>query len=631
MSEKVALEILIDDSQSASTLGDLRDNFKKLNEEIEKVETNSDEFKKLQQAITQTGKKVKNLELSFESLDKEQVATAIGGVAGGIGDVTNALFLMSGENEAIEVMVNNISNAMAVSMGLKGAIEGLADGYKLVNNLMKVNATVMRLVSATSKVLKVALISTGIGAIVVALGVLATNLDTVKNGFKSVGDWINKYFQPQIQAVLWLFNEVKEFVLKEFAPIIAGVTKLLEEFGLKETENQKRIREANEKILADIQKRGNAIQELSEIQTRAHETILNQMNREIALAKANGEDVEELERNRLKLLIERSKVEFQVSQQALKNVALEMKAYIELNNFKEEEVKELYKRLEEQRTALRQNREKYKDAENSLKVFDATIRTERRNKAKEISNQRLEDEKEILNKELEAYKEWREKFNAELEIQKQSIKDKALFDEIMNEQLSSLELPDFEEEEPEQDPFINKLDKRKEAFNKFVEGMPQALEQAQSSLNALGDLNNAFLERDLRRAGDNEAKKEQLRKASFEREKKLNIAKALLSGGQAIMQALASAPPPLNFALATGVGIQTALQIDAIKNTSYEGGGSTASLSVGSSTQQGLEGVGINPVTNTSTLIGDNKVYVTETDITTTQNAVTVIEEQSTF
>jgi hypothetical protein len=41
----------------------------------------------------------------------------------------------------------------------------------------------------------------------------------------------------------------------------------------------------------------------------------------------------------------------------------------------------------------------------------------------------------------------------------------------------------------------------------------------------------------------------------------------------------------------------------------------------------------IEPVTNTSTLVpqGPQQVYVTETDISATQNKVNVIEAQSTF
>ena len=42
-------------------------------------------------------------------------------------------------------------------------------------------------------------------------------------------------------------------------------------------------------------------------------------------------------------------------------------------------------------------------------------------------------------------------------------------------------------------------------------------------------------------------------------------------------------------------------------------------------------GAQITPVTNTSTILGNQQVYVTETDITNTQNNVSVIEESATF
>ena len=69
--------------------------------------------------------------------------------------------------------------------------------------------------------------------------------------------------------------------------------------------------------------------------------------------------------------------------------------------------------------------------------------------------------------------------------------------------------------------------------------------------------------------GNNEKKKEQLRRASFEREKKLNIAMALVNGAQAQMSILAQTPKA-DFGIATAIAmaaaaVTTIAQIAAIK------------------------------------------------------------------
>jgi hypothetical protein len=643
--ETVSLELLIEAGNSAKTLGDLKANFTKLNEEIEKVDAGSEEFRKLQTAITKTGSKVKNLELSLESLDKEQVASAIGGVAGGIGDITTAMVILGGENENLEVMVNNISNAMAVSMGLKGAIEGMSDGYKLVNNLMKTNAIIMRLVATTSKILRVALIATGVGAIVVLLGVLATNLDTVKNGFKSLGDYLMKYFNPQIQAVKWLFKEVSDYIQKEFAPIIAGVTKLLEEFGLKETEVAKKTREANEVILKSYQDRSKELKALQAQQKKIHDLSIAQMNREIDLAKANGKDVTELEKERMMFTIENARLEVEAGRQRIFALKDEAKTLKELNSVKQEMFDDLGKRAVEERDTLSKSKEFLKDAENAYAVFEATIRTDKANKDKEAYNKRkaereteqaeeLADEKKhqedlakARKEQLQSDEEWLKEFNTKRKENKEATRI-----ETQNETMRL----EAEEEARKDLKRLNDIEKEKKHQAEKKQAVIKGLQDSQNSLNALTSINEAFLNNDLANAGNNEAKKEQLRKASFERQKKINVALAIIDGAKAVTSIIAQYPKfdggiAMAGALASAV-IATGSQLALIKNTKYNSSGSSVpNLSTGSNTSSAGGGVGINPVSNTSTVVGDQKVFVTESDITTVQNTVSVIEAQSKF
>ena len=147
------------------------------------------------------------------------------------------------------------------------------------------------------------------------------------------------------------------------------------------------------------------------------------------------------------------------------------------------------------------------------------------------------------------------------------------------------------------------------------------------------DLTSAF-------AKDNE--KSQRR--AFEINKKLQIAQAIIStyqGANNIFASAAANPKTVLFPaqpfIAAGLAIVSGLaNVATISKQQFQGG--SASGGGGGSTPNFNTGGGgaapqIEPVTNTSTLIGQDpqQVFVTETDITNTQNQVAVIETQATI
>ena len=129
---------------------------------------------------------------------------------------------------------------------------------------------------------------------------------------------------------------------------------------------------------------------------------------------------------------------------------------------------------------------------------------------------------------------------------------------------------------------------------------------------------------------------------SFEQQKKLQIGATIMNMLSGIMAAWTSAmslPAPASFIIG---GIQTAAtaalggaQIAKIKNTKFDGGGSTsANVSSGA-----VNSMIIPPVQYTQAVQGastegaikDTKVYVTETDIKDTMNKVDVQESENTY
>ena len=156
---------------------------------------------------------------------------------------------------------------------------------------------------------------------------------------------------------------------------------------------------------------------------------------------------------------------------------------------------------------------------------------------------------------------------------------------------------------------------------------------ATASIGALSALNKAATDTALLNAAGDEEKKEKIRKASFEREKKLNIAMAAINGAQAVLAGFAQGGLPM----AIIAGVTAAAQLAAIVATTYQSGASPAEVETPTQEPRpdgaggGGGGVQLSPVTNTSTILGGQQVFVTETDITETQNNVSVIEESATF
>lgn len=157
-------------------------------------------------------------------------------------------------------------------------------------------------------------------------------------------------------------------------------------------------------------------------------------------------------------------------------------------------------------------------------------------------------------------------------------------------------------------------------------------------------------------------KKEELKsqKEAFEKEKKLKIASAIIAGIQGAIQAFTGAfqlgpiaGPIVGGILAALVAATTAVQINNIRKTQFDSGGTTEMISANTPSSSGAAtsvassnlptggftafnegamggagtgGAGFSPIGSSA-----QRVYVLESDITATQNRVRVLESNSTF
>jgi hypothetical protein len=119
-------------------------------------------------------------------------SASISGVAGGFSALQGGMALLGGESENVQKSLLKVQSALALSQGLQAVGESI-DSFKQLGAVIKTQ------VSGAFSTLKGAIASTGIGLLVVGLGLLVANFEKVKKavldflpGLAKVGEFFGK-------------------------------------------------------------------------------------------------------------------------------------------------------------------------------------------------------------------------------------------------------------------------------------------------------------------------------------------------------------------------------------------------------------------------------------------------------
>ncbi|CAB4147201.1 hypothetical protein UFOVP516_17 [uncultured Caudovirales phage] len=122
------------------------------------------------------------------------LTSTLGGVAGGFSAVQGAVGLLGSESQSVEKAILKVQSAMAISQGVQ-AIGESVDSFKQLGAVIRattlyqkalagataVQTFVMNGATLAAKALRGALVATGIGALVVGIGLLVANFDKLKS------------------------------------------------------------------------------------------------------------------------------------------------------------------------------------------------------------------------------------------------------------------------------------------------------------------------------------------------------------------------------------------------------------------------------------------------------------------
>jgi hypothetical protein len=223
------------------------------------------------------------------------VASSLAGVAGGFSALQGAMALFGSENKDVEKALLKVNAAMALSQGLQAVGESI-DSFRQLGAVIKSTTTFQELNNAATKtaavvqrafgvatvetstgfkVLKGAIVATGIGALVVALG-------AVINNFDAISDWIKSSPLGSLaKGIAGLVEQFTDFI---------GVTSEAER-------NLNKISAANKRANEDIANRikilkaqGGSEKEVYDLSTQLIENQLNDLRN---AAKVKGKLTEE--------------------------------------------------------------------------------------------------------------------------------------------------------------------------------------------------------------------------------------------------------------------------------------------------------------------------------------------------
>lgn len=191
---------------------DLKGELQALEAEFSTLSIGSKGFTELGNKIKGIKSQLKDVELQFEGLDKEQRATALvdtfNGLTGAVGAVSSAFIAFGAESAAIEDAEKKLLGVIGVVTGLRDVSNGLLAASKLFGPAFtNVGAAIQAGFTAGAtgaQTFKAALISTGIGAFIVAVGLLVANFDKLfgsAEAAKEAIEGINASLEDQLSLI----------------------------------------------------------------------------------------------------------------------------------------------------------------------------------------------------------------------------------------------------------------------------------------------------------------------------------------------------------------------------------------------------------------------------------------------
>lgn len=628
--------IQINTSNAKKSIADLEKELQEVNEQLKNVEIGSDAFNELQMKAASAKGEIDQINKTTDTLSKgfqgwgENAAKVTAGISGGITAVTAAMQLMGVENENVVEGIAKLQQLMAFTQGIS-SLKDLSEGFKALKSAVKV-------VTGSMNGLKGAIISTGIGALVVALGLLIANWDKVTeaiDGFigkageaSKMTAMLDGFFAGLKQTLRAVGTTIVNYVTTPFAAVINAVKAWNETDGGFVDKARAAAKAYKDTYVEAYEETKEEYSKIDDEYNKAYNKSIDEQN-----AEANTKRLEEEKKaaaERAKAAAEAYNKAYQAAQKTLQ---LEnAKAELELYGQEEEILKskivnqsKFLSRIKEGTLEYYQAAKVLKDLQKELEEMQSegvsTVTTGSTGISTDIS--------EVPKEDPEVAK-FRQSLLTEEELYQQSL-NKRTAQLVSWYQTNKITAEEFSDG-------MQAIDEESAEHKKKLLQQTTDLQMQQASvlMNAIAGSMTSVFDAIADTADTNT-------KEGFEKSKKMQIASAtvnMLAGvANAWMSAMSPANEFLTFPGQIALGIaQTvataatgAAQIAKIKQTSFDNAGSLSASSVASTVttptqySSAVEGASIEKS------IGDSRVYVVESDINQTRSRVSVQERENRY
>lgn len=235
------------------------------------------------------------------------------------------------------------------------------------------------------KLFRLALISTGIGAIVVAVGLLIANFDKISAAVIKAYNWFDK-LGPKIKILSAVILGLVSGPLLIFVGAIYGVVKALEYFGIIDDAQTAKMK-ANAKAKTDATEK--EMNKKIAAEKKKAQAVDDNLSFEIRKAEAAGKTTEEMEEKKLKAALKSGRAIFQMQKQKIAAYEEELALLKSLGDADSDRAKKLEKSLKDTKRA---SFEQYK--ENKKNSQDLTILEIEEQKKRDDANKDAEKKRE---------------------------------------------------------------------------------------------------------------------------------------------------------------------------------------------------------------------------------------------
>lgn len=622
VNETVGINLVAD---TKSLRGQLREAMMELVKLQNSAGASSQEIANAAKRAAELKDRIGDAKATIEAFDPDAKFKAFGqsiqGVAGAFAATQGALALVGVESAEVEKQLLKVQGALALSEGLNTVLASI-DGFKNLGLVIKTNvlsafASMKAAAISAFTTMRGALIATGVGAFAVALGLIVSNFDAIK--------------EAVLKAIPGLANVGKIFTgLVEKVTDFVGITNQAERSLEKFTKTSERRKEALEADLKVLEATGASEKVLSDKRKEIVNTDLNVLRQKL---KTNGE----LSKEEMKKFRELKTDLVVIDAKYNKSVMDENKKRNEeiAKQNKEAAEKELAaakKRLEDLRKGAEDARAEYEKNQARINKEDEDIAN--RNAEKFLTDQ--EKEVELAQAKYDKLYEDRLKFGGDLAgveeaRQEELLKIQEKYDQQALEDLSTTSEEIVQNTRATQQMQTEDAKKNAEARKKIAQEESKAkIQAAQATADTLANLANLL--------GTETAAGKAAAVASATISAILSAQKAYEStiGIPFVGPVLA----PINAGLALASGYKSIQNILAVQVPGQSGGGSAPSLGSAPSAGAGapiaprsaepiptsLDQRSLNSISNVTT-----RAYVVESDITGSQKRIERIEKASRF